>query len=167
MNHSRQNALPYVASFLSTFRPTERMRRKMRTFSLVALSLALSLGNTLPQGVSPAVTETVPELQILREQHDKAQRAFIKTHNRSSGASIRNIFSRSIHSLSNSPDKANSPQISHIKLKPSPAAQRLFSVCRRDFGLVAAARNGPRFSLRIPACAIPLAVTCFESPPAS
>lgn len=56
-------------------------------------------------------------------------------------------------------------QISHIKLKPSPAAQRLFSVCGRDFGLAAAARNGPRFSLRIPACAIPLAVTCFESPP--
>jgi hypothetical protein len=31
------------------------------------------MGNTMPQGVSPAVTETVPELEILRERHDKAQ----------------------------------------------------------------------------------------------
>jgi hypothetical protein len=31
------------------------------------------MGNTMPQGVSPAVTENVPELEILRERHDKAQ----------------------------------------------------------------------------------------------
>jgi hypothetical protein len=33
-----------------------------RTLGIVALSLALSMGNTIPQGVTPAVTKTVPEL---------------------------------------------------------------------------------------------------------
>jgi hypothetical protein len=36
-----------------------------RTLGIVALSLALSMGNTIPQGVSPAVTKTVPELEIV------------------------------------------------------------------------------------------------------
>jgi hypothetical protein len=45
-------------------------------------------------------------------------------------------------------------QISHIKLKPSPAAQRLFSVCGRDFGLAAAASvlgpfNPPQHALKL------------------
>ncbi len=36
-----------------------------RTLGIVALSLALSMGYTIPQGASPAVTKTVPELEIV------------------------------------------------------------------------------------------------------
>jgi hypothetical protein len=35
-----------------------------RTLGIVALSLALSTGNTMPQGVNPAATKTVPELEL-------------------------------------------------------------------------------------------------------
>ena len=64
----------------------------------------------MPQGVSSAVTETVPNWKYFASGMTKLRRAFMKTHKRSSVASIRNIFSRSITSSGNSPDKANSPQ---------------------------------------------------------
>ena len=83
----------------------------MKTLGIIGLFLALSVGNTLPQNVSPVVTESAPELQILREQYDKAQETIYEDAQASSGTSITDIFSRSMTSLGNSRDRANSLQL--------------------------------------------------------
>jgi hypothetical protein len=52
--------------FKGEFRQWEaQLEDARRTLGIVALSLALSMGNTIPQGVSPAVTKTVPEWEIV------------------------------------------------------------------------------------------------------
>lgn len=82
----------------------------MRTLGGVVLFLTLLMGNTIPQGVTRQRRRRFLNWKFFASSATKLKGAFKKMHRRSSVASIRNIFSRSITSLGNSPDKANLPQ---------------------------------------------------------